>query len=172
MHAVVVDPPSDFRAAACDTAMARGRQRGQDGSMTGIGPSLMMRISIVTGVIGAFVALSVRPASAEKLTLACTFESGDFDRERDVNQVIFDTDRPQVDLRVAQTMGTNNPVDWIFENNAARKDSIQMVSEGSKISVAAIRYGHAVVISFDRITGLLNWAWADGSRSFRYKCRG
>ena len=43
-----------------------------------------------------------------------------------------------------------------------------MVSEGSKISVAAIRYGHAVVISFDRITGLLNWAFADGSRSFRY----
>jgi hypothetical protein len=43
---------------------------------------------------------------------------------------------------------------------------------GSKISVAAIRYGHAVVISFDRITGLLNWAHADGSRSFRYKCRG
>ena len=131
----------------------------------------MMRISIVTGVIGAFVVLSVCPAPAEKLTLACTFESGDFDRERDVNQVIFDTDRPQVDLRVAQTMGTNNPVDWIFENNAERKDSIQMVSEGSKISVAAIRYGHAVVISFDRITGLLKWAFADGSRSFLYKCR-
>ena len=69
----------------------------------------MMRISIVTGVIGAFVVLSVRPAFAEKLTLACTFESGiNFDRERDVNQIIFDTDRPQVDLRVAQTMGTNN----------------------------------------------------------------
>ena len=98
--------------------------------------------------------------------------SANFDGERDVNQIIFDTDRPQVDLRVAQTMGTNNPVNWIFENNAERKDSIQMVSEGSKISVAAIRYGHAVVISFDRITGLLNWAYADGSRSFRYKCNG
>ena len=69
-------------------------------------------------------------------------------------------------------MGTNIPINWIFENNAERKDSIQMVSEGSKISVAAIRYGHAVVISFDKITGLLNWAHADGSRSFRYKCRG
>jgi hypothetical protein len=63
------------------------------------------------------------------------------------------------------------PVDYTFENNAERKESIQMVSEGSKISVAAIRYGHAVVISFDGITGLLNWAFADGSRSFRYKCR-
>ncbi len=36
----------------------------------------MMRISIVTGVIGAFVVLSARLASAEKLTLACTFENG------------------------------------------------------------------------------------------------
>ena len=126
----------------------------------------MMRISSITGVIGAFVVLSAPPASAEKLTLACTFESGSSGREQDVNQVV--TDRPRVDLRVAQTMG---PVDYTFENNAERKDSIQMVSEGSKISVAAIRYGHAVVISFDRIAGLLNWAFADGSRSFRYKCR-
>jgi hypothetical protein len=131
----------------------------------------MMRINIIIGVLGvAFVVLGAPSASAEKLTLACTFESGPptTGREQDVNQVIFDTDRPRVDLRVAQTMG---PVDYTFENNAERKDSIQTVSEGSKISVAAIRYGHAVVISFGRITGLLNWAFADGSRSFRYKCR-
>jgi hypothetical protein len=131
----------------------------------------MMRINLITGVIGvAFVVLGAPSASAEKLTLACTFESGTptTGREQDVNQVIFDTDRPRVDLRVAQTMG---PVDYTFENNAERKDSIQIVSEGSKINVAAIRYGHAVVISFDRITGLLNWAFADGSRSFQYKCR-
>ena len=128
----------------------------------------MMRISSITAVIGACVVLSAPPASAEKLTLACTFESGNSVTQQDVNQVIFDTDRPRVDLRVAQTMG---PVDYTFENNAERKDTIQMVSEGSKISVAAIRYGHAVVISFDRITGLLKWAFADGSRSFLYKCR-
>ena len=94
----------------------------------------------------AAVVLSTPAASAQKLTLACTFESGSFGRERDVNQVVFDTDRPRVDLRVAQTMGTNNPVDYTFENNAERKDTIQMVSEGSKITVDAIRYGHAVVI--------------------------
>ena len=135
------------------------------------GSSLMMRI--VTGVIGALVVLSARPASAETLTLACTFESGNSTTgwEPDVNQVIFDTDRPRVELRVAQAMATNNPVEFACENNAERKDSVQMVSEGSKISVAAIRFGHAVVISFDKSTGLLNWASADGSRSVRYKCR-
>ncbi|WP_141740122.1 hypothetical protein [Bosea sp. BIWAKO-01] len=130
----------------------------------------MMRISVIAGVIGALVVLGARAASAEKLTLACTFENGDLDRERDVNQVLFDTERPLVDLRVAQTMGTDNPVNWIFQNDAASKDSIQLVSDRSRISVAAIRAGHAVVISFDRVTGLLNWAHADGSRSFRYSC--
>ena len=128
----------------------------------------MMRIRIIAGVICAFV-LSPPSASAEKLTLACTFESGSLGRERAVNQVFIDTDRPQVDLRVAQTMGTNNQVDFTYENNAERKDSIPMVSEGTKISVAAIRFGYAVIISFDRTTGLLIWAFADGS--FRYKCR-
>jgi hypothetical protein len=130
----------------------------------------MKWINIITGVIGVAFVLGVPSASAEKLTLACTFESGTptTGREHDVNQVILDTDRPGVDLRVAQTMG---PVNYTFENNAERRDSIQMVSEGSRISVAAIRDDHAVVISFDRITGLLNWAFADGSRSFRYKCR-
>ena len=130
-----------------------------------------MRIGIITGVIGALVVASAPPAATEILAFACTFESGSFGTERDVNQVVFDTDRPRVDLRVAQTMGTNDPVGWTFENNAARKDSIQLVSEGSKISVAAIRFGQAVVISFNRITGVLNWAFADGSRSFRYRCR-
>ena len=130
-----------------------------------------VRIGIITGVIGALVVASAPPAATEILIFACTFESGSFGSERDVNQVVFDTDRPRVDLRVAQTMGTNDPVAWTFENNAGRKDSIQLVSEGSKISVAAIRFGQTVVISFDRITGLLNWAFADGSRSFRYRCR-
>jgi hypothetical protein len=100
----------------------------------------------------AAVVLSAPAASAEKLTLACTFESGSFCRERDVNQVFIDTDRPQIDLRVAQTMGTATPYNWLCENNMERKDSIRMVSVGSRISVAAIYTGHAVVVSFDRTT--------------------
>ena len=70
----------------------------------------MTRIGIITGVIGAFVVLSTPPATAEKLTLACTFENGGFGRARDVNQVLIDTERPEDDLRIAQTMGTNDPV--------------------------------------------------------------
>ncbi|MGY8633826.1 hypothetical protein RAD15_15220 [Bradyrhizobium sp. 14AA] len=70
------------------------------------GPSLMFGIGIIASVGGAVAMLCTPPVSAEKLTLACTFESGTFGREQDVNQVIFDTDHPRVDLRVAQTMGT------------------------------------------------------------------
>jgi hypothetical protein len=73
----------------------------------------MARISII---IDAFVVLSASPASAEKLTLACTFEGGTSTTgwEPDVNQAIFDTDRPRVDLRIAQTMETKNPVGFYF----------------------------------------------------------
>ena len=49
---------------------------------------------MMAGVICAFV-FSASSASAEKLILACTFESGSFDSRRNINQVIFDTDRPQ-----------------------------------------------------------------------------
>jgi hypothetical protein len=49
---------------------------------------------MMAGVICAFV-LSASSASAEKLILACTFESGGSDSRRNINQVIFDTDRPQ-----------------------------------------------------------------------------
>ena len=87
----------------------------------------MMRIS--TGVISAFVVLSAAPASAEKLTLLFRAAPPPPGGKQDVNQVIFDTERPRVDLRVPQTMGTDAPVDYTFENNAERKDSIQMVSE-------------------------------------------
>ena len=61
-----------------------------------------------------------------------------------VNQAVFDTARPQVDLRVAQTMGTNLQVDYTFENNAARNDSVNLVANGPMIAVAAIRFGHAI----------------------------
>jgi hypothetical protein len=132
---------------------------------------LRMRIKIITGVVCVAIVLSPQPASAEKLTLACTFENGDFGRERDINQILIDTEHPEVDLRIAQTMGTNDPVNWMHRNDAALNDSIHLVSEGSKISVAAIRFGYAIVINFDRVTGLLNWTFADGSRAFRYRCR-
>ena len=44
------------------------------------GPAML--INIITGVFAAFVVLSTPAAFAEKLTLACTFESGDFGSQR------------------------------------------------------------------------------------------
>jgi hypothetical protein len=67
-------------------------------------------------------------------------------------------------------MGTAVPYNWLYENNAERKDSIQMLSVGSRISVAAIYTGHAVVVSFDRDTGLLNWAFPDDQDTFSFRC--
>jgi hypothetical protein len=53
-------------------------------------------------------------------TLSCTFENGSYGGEHDVNQVFIDTDRPLVELRVAQTIGTKNEHNWTYENKADR----------------------------------------------------
>jgi len=55
-------------------------------------------------------------------------------RGQGANQVLIDTERPEVDLRIAQTMGTDDPIN-MHKNDAALKDSIHLVSDGSKISL-------------------------------------
>ena len=132
-----------------------------------------MRRLLWIGALSAIASVQTLPARAERLTLVCSFESGagKVSYERQVNQILIDTELPKIDLRVAQTMGTSNPINYTYENIAGKHDSIKLVSNGPTIAMAAIRYGDAVLINYDRTTGILNWAFADGSSSFRYTCR-
>jgi len=98
------------------------------------GPSLMLRISTVTGVISAFIVLNAPPASAEKVDPRMYFRGRRRQSGQGANQVLIDTERPEVDLRIAQTMGTDDPIN-MHKNDAALKDSIHLVSDGSKISL-------------------------------------
>jgi len=123
-------------------------------------------------IAAAQLALTSAPALAEKWTLSCTFENGSYGREHAVNQVFIDTDRPLVELRVAQTqaMGTNSER-WTYENKADR--SIRFATQapwGPWIGFAATRSGLAVVIGFNKGTGQLNWIFADGT-SYQYRCK-
>ena len=122
-------------------------------------------------IAAALLALTSPPALAEKWTLSCTFENGSYGGEHDVNQVFIETDRPLVELRVAQTMGTKNERKWTYENKADR--SIRFVTQapwGPCIGFAATRSGLAVVIGFNKGTGQLNWIFADGT-SYQYRCK-
>lgn len=116
---------------------------------------------------------------AEQLTLPCKFEGSErsgSEREKDVNQIYIDTDLPAVELRVAQTMGTTDPVYFGFRNRQAKgmhDDKILLYILGSKMSMAAIRMGVPMSIVLDRLSGWMVWSWADetGARAFRYRCK-
>jgi hypothetical protein len=118
-------------------------------------------------------------ALGEKLTIACTFEGSERrgpEREKDVNQILIDTDLPAVELRVAQTMGTNNEVNFGYRNRQAKgmtDDKILLYFLGSKMGMAAIRLGVPTSIVLDRVSGSMVWSWADesGSRAYRFKCK-
>jgi len=115
-------------------------------------------------IAAALLALTSPPALAEKWTISCTFEIGSGGEEHEVNQLFIDTDRPLVELRVAQTMGTKNERKWTYENKPDR--SIRFVTQapwGPWIGFAATRSGLAVVIGFNKGTGRLNWIFADGT---------
>jgi hypothetical protein len=117
-------------------------------------------------------------ASSEELTLRCKFEGSARpgpEREKEVNQIFIDTQLPAVELRIAQTMGTSNPVYFGFRNREAKgmtDDRILLYFLGSKMSMAAIRLGVPNSIVLDRVSGSMVWAMADGSASqaYRFKC--
>ena len=125
------------------------------------------------------VAICPALAVAEQFTLACVFEGSERrgpEREKDVNQIWIDTDVPAVELRVAQTMGTNNEVYIGYRNRQAKgmtDDKILLYFLGSKMSMAAIRLGVPTSIVLDRLSGWMVWSWADesGSRAYRYRCK-
>jgi hypothetical protein len=118
-------------------------------------------------------------ALSEELTLACKFEGSErpgLEREKEVNQIYIDSQLPAVELRIAQTMGTSNPVTFGFRNRKAHgmtDDRVLLNYLGSKMSMAAIRLGVPTSIVLDRVSGSMVWSLADetGSRAYRYNCR-
>ena len=95
----------------------------------------------------------------EELTLACKFEGSErpgLEREKEVNQIYIDSQLPAVELRIAQTMGTSDPVTFGFRNRKAHRmtdDRVLLNYLGSKMSMAAIRLGVPTSIVLDRVSG-------------------
>lgn len=55
-------------------------------------------------------------AVANPLTYACTFKDGStrYNYMAQADQLIVDLETQSVDLRVARTMGTGEPINWLF----------------------------------------------------------
>lgn len=76
----------------------------------------------ITVPIIAFLLL-VGPVAAAPLTVACALESTTTRATRfiEVDQFVFDFEAESMDMRSARTMGTSDPVNWLY---VTRKDTI------------------------------------------------
>ena len=131
------------------------------------------RAAILATISLAFI----QSVSAETIVLTCEFEGSERtgpEREKEINQVIVDTTVPAIDLRISQTMGTTEEVNFLFSSNdQGTGDRLVLTTNGSKIAAAGIRAGVANSFALDLVSGAFVWAWAEesGSRAYRYHCR-
>ena len=82
----------------------------------------------VAAIVGCATWLLVSsPTRAEEITLACSFVGGErsqADQETLINQVVVNSDLPRIDLRVAETMGTTQPIDYTFMRRPTQGDTL------------------------------------------------
>ncbi len=133
-----------------------------------------------TGLRLAGLLLAVQPqwAHAASTTIACELvgtERPRSDREAGINQIVFDPDAPFIELRIAQTLGTEEEVSFRFDNRPSfmGDNKVAVVQSDQVLSFAAIRFGVPNGLSLDLVSGDFVWSWASGagSRSYRYRCR-
>ena len=102
------------------------------------------------------------PTSASPITLSCQFlDSNDPNHWfAEADQFIYDLEGQSAELRVARTMGTGTPVNWIFvTRRTALDDDRFTVKETAQGIIGAGIYGSAPH-SFDLYdSGLLVWSF-------------
>lgn len=127
---------------------------------------------------GFLLAVAHEGAGASPRTLACELvgtERPRSDREAAINQIVFDPAVPFIELRIAQTLGTEEEVSFQFDNRPSLlgENKVAVLQSDQALSFAAIRYGVPNGLVLDLVSGEFVWSWASGvgSRSYRYLCR-
>lgn len=127
---------------------------------------------------GLLLALTPPCADAASKTLACELigtERPPSDREAAVNQIVFDPAVPFIELRVAQTLGTEEEISFRFDSRPSflGENKVAVVQSERALSFAAVRFGVANGLVLDLESGDFVWSWASeaGSRAYRYRCR-
>lgn len=92
------------------------------------------------GTIAVFLALSV-PVHSSPVTYACTVLQGQDEPGMfsDVDQVVIDVEAQSIELRVARTMGTVAPVNWLYYDRDGEGDTEQFIirDNGNGVIAAA-----------------------------------
>lgn len=89
-----------------------------------------MRAIVATGV-ALTAATYCGSAQAEPVTLACTILDSSHSGYRVVDQIVLDLERDTADFRVARTMGTSWPQNWLFKTRY--NDTFDLSKQGSEV---------------------------------------
>lgn len=132
------------------------------------------------GLLLAAIVCSGTTAAGDPLILSCKFIDGSQGGRHaaGVNQIAIDRDVPSIEFRAAETIGTENPVNYSFVN--ARRTMINpqgdtLVIQRHPLAIAAggVRFGSPFAIRFNETNQTLVWQYIDGDipEFARFKCR-
>lgn len=114
-------------------------------------------------------------ANAGTLTMSCAYVDGTpttGSRDVFINQIIVNTDKPMITLRVAQTIGTTAPLEWVFDTANGNSLSISESSDGS-FSASGVRAGSVTAFVYAKQSGVLIWSYSSryGGEAYRFTCK-
>lgn len=131
----------------------------------------MVRLTIAA----ALITLQAGPLWAAPVTMSCDVASST-DRAHPftrVNQIVVDVAENTVDLRVAQTIGTNEPVNWLFQTRTGvlGDDTFTIKQSGTFVYGAGI-YGAAAHSFMLGDGGALSWTslWEGKVTTIQWLC--
>ena len=72
-------------------------------------------------------------------------------------------------------METKLPINWLYEKGGIEgNDDLAIVESSGALAIAARRYGEAVTLILDEVTGKLRWTYTgqpDGNFTYLFTCR-
>ena len=103
--------------------------------------------------------------ATERITLACKFLDGSHGGRyaADVNQIIVEPAKPYIEFRAAQTIGTKDPFNYVFQNHD--KDKLIIDVREGVFTAAAVRYGTAHALRIDPSSRNVVWSYIEQPRS-------
>jgi hypothetical protein len=114
-------------------------------------------------------------ARAGLITMSCAYVDGTpapGSRDVFINQIIVNTDRPMITLRVAQTIGTTAPLEWVFDTENGNALTVLELRDGG-FSASGVRAGSATSFVYAKQSGVLIWSYASrfGGEAYRFTCK-
>ena len=127
---------------------------------------------LLSGLLALATAI---PASAAPMVLACHLRDGmpGPDIMNPVDQIIIDQEMPSIEFRVSNTIGTKNPVNWLFKyrDDGFNNDTLVMRTLNGVLNATGFR--DTASVAFAYWNGVFTYSNVSGGliSSYMWLCR-